>query len=122
MPRPYMKTDYRDLSAYEGKEVRIIKWLWAFDYREPPAQAFIAKDYERTVLFDLVYTACEWGVQMPPRHILKMVPKSAMACGDVIVREAETGRRLVGSEISNYKEQKKAEEAAEELWQAIQTI
>ena len=55
MARPIMTTEYRDLTELEGEEVTIGHWAWSFeDYREQPASARILKNYQRTVLFELI--------------------------------------------------------------------
>lgn len=87
----------------EGRELRLRRWIWEFNgFREPPAQVIFVKNYEKTVLLDLIYTACEWGVKVPPRHLLHQISKAAMAVGDVIVIDAETGIHLIGEEVTEY--------------------
>lgn len=104
MNKPFMQSAYKNLSGFEHHEVKIIRWVYEFnEFREPPAKAIILKDYPKTVLFELIYTACQWGVQVPPRKIYKMIPKAAMAIGDVVVKDAASGIRLVGNEVAEYR-------------------
>lgn len=101
--RPFMKTKWKDLSWMEGRELRLRRWIWDFnEFREPPAQVIFVKDYGGTVLLDLVHTACEWGVKVPPRHLRHQISKAAMAVGDIIAIDTETGTRLIGAEVTEY--------------------
>lgn len=113
MPRPIMTTEYKDLTQYEGEEVTIIRWAWSFeDYREQPAQARILKDYPKTVLVELTYERSAWGTrQLPPRKIVKMISKAAMATGDVALKVTRTGERLIGQNITKF-----TTEGAAEIW------
>lgn len=93
----YMTTDYRCLRAYEGAEVTLKKWLWQLeDLHVAPAKVRIIRDYPRTILFELTYAGSEYGFTVPPRKILKLVSKAAMAAGDVIVKLNQTGELLTG--------------------------
>lgn len=102
--RPYMKADYKSLGWMEGRQVRIRRWLWDMDeFRPAPEKAIIVKDYPKTVLVDLEYTGSEWGIQAPPRHFKHMITKAAMAVGSVVLIDDETGLKLIGQEIAEYR-------------------
>lgn len=104
MAQPYITTNYKDLSAYEGHEVQIIRWIWDIEeMHQPPDRARILKDYPRTVLFELEFRDGEWNINKKPRTFRKMVTKAALATGDVLIKLKETGERLTGQKITEFK-------------------
>lgn len=120
MARPIMTTDYRELKGYEGEEVTLIRWAWSFDENgeKMPSRARILKDYPRTVLFELTFEGSEWGIsQLPPRRIVKAIPKAAMAAGDIRVKVKRTGERLVGQNITKFTAGGEAE-----LWKELMKL
>lgn len=82
---------WKDLSEYEGKEVKFHRGysqITEIDESRFPDRCIFLKDYGKTVLRDMIYV--NWGKEA---HIKRMVTKAAMATGEVLL-EAE--RMLVG--------------------------
>lgn len=94
---------WKDLSHLEGQEVVFIKGYPQLtelaDTKLPDVTIFL-KDYPDTVLIDMQFIKDYWGQVRPARHIKKMIPKSALAMGDIILK---TDRGwLVGREVGIY--------------------
>lgn len=92
-----ISTEYNSLADYIGRALDILRWYKEYEF--PPSEAKIIGDYPETVLIELTHTACEWGVKVPPRKIIKQITKAAMATGDIKLRVKETGEILTGKAI-----------------------
>lgn len=85
---------WKDLSAYEGREIKFhrgLSHLTELEETRVPDRCVFLKDYEKTVLIDMIYI--NWGKET---HIKRMFPKAALATGDVLL---EADRMLVGHMI-----------------------
>lgn len=117
MPRPYITNRYESLKSHEGHEIRIDKWLWNFEEMHvQPARAWIRKDYPNTVLFELEYAESHWGaIKIPPRRIVKLITKAALATGDIVVTDRVTGERLTGQNIAKFIADREEDEICRQL-------
>lgn len=117
MPTPFITNRFKDMSSREGHRVRLDKWLWKFEeLHVPPTGARLLRNYKNTVLFELTYDEAYWGlVRIPPRKIIKMVPKQLMAIGEVTVIDLETGERLTGQNIAKFIADREEDEICRQL-------
>ena len=88
--------EWKDLSYLEGTELTLVAGVIS-NYKEPH-EIFFVKDYPNYCLIDTVFYGSEWGVDLPPRHIYRDIPKAKMFCGDLILKSVY-GVMLAGREI-----------------------
>ena len=94
---------FNDLSYLNGEEVIFIRGLsqlTELEMTKLPDRTFIVKDYGDAVLIDMVFERDYWGLDKPPRHIKKMIPKGALLTGDVVIKA--NGEYLTGRKVGNY--------------------
>ena len=117
MIRPYMTTDYYDLSQYIGQPLEIKKGAGIICQYRPPEEIKIVADYEKTVLVEMTFIKSEWGSKYNiPRTLMKLIPKSVLAIGDIILKVKSTGMFLTGEEITRYDMDAQAEPVLELIW------
>lgn len=95
-----MCNTYKSLAWYIGMPLRYIRGLNLEEI--PDGKVEIIADYPDKVLVQLEYIKSTWGIKMPPRHIKTLVPKAAMACGDVLLAVAGTGEILSHDSVAYY--------------------
>lgn len=100
MTRPYMTTNFKNLSNLIGREIKIVKGWKTFEHE--PEHVKIIKDYPLTILIELTFIKSEYAAYMPPRKYKKMLPKAALACGDILLKDLSTDIFLVGEEVTKY--------------------
>lgn len=90
---------FKSLAYLEGKEVEFVRGysqLTELDGTRLPDICKVVKDYENTLLIEMIYVYNEFGQVVPPRKFKKMVSKASMYCGDIVLK-AHT--YLIGKEI-----------------------
>lgn len=86
---------FEDLSWLIGMALEMVRG--PYESHLPDGRVMMLADYPETVLLDLEYIESKWGLMMGPRHIKLMVPKSALYCGDVILKIRSTRQLITGS-------------------------
>ena len=94
----HRSNDFKDLSWLIGESLEYLGGI-ALD-RFPDGKVEIIADYSKTVLLQLEYIKSEWFAVTPPRMIKILVPKSAIACGDVRLKRICNGEYLFADVIS----------------------
>ena len=100
MNEKVMRNKYKSLARYIGMPLRYIRGLNLDEI--PDGKVEIIADYADKVLVQLEYIKSAWGLQMPPRRIKTLVPKAAMACGDVLLAVSGTGEILSADSVAYY--------------------
>lgn len=73
---------FESLAWLIGQPIRISGVTYHGGY-EPDGEVKVIAEYPDTILVDFEFIVSRWGLQIPPRHLVQMIPKAALACGDV---------------------------------------
>ena len=83
---------YKDLSWLEGQEVSFERGYSNLtqleDTTRNPDRVIVLKDYGNTLLTEWIYEYSIYG-NTEPRSFKVLIPKSAMAIGDVVMKHAD---------------------------------
>lgn len=90
--------DYKSLVYLEGVP---LDYIGGLNLSEKPAEVTIYRDYPNTVLLELTFVKSYWSSSIPPRKMYRMVPKAALATGDVRLSIKNQKRYIYLDEISD---------------------
>lgn len=97
MGRMHLSNNYADLRYLEGAKLRILSGV---RLEAEPEEVVLVKDYPQTVLIRMKFVKSDWGLTIPPRYVMLMIPKASLAVKDVWMELAETGEALHGRAIA----------------------
>lgn len=94
----HLSNEYADLSKYVGSNLIIVHGVAL--YAKPVNVKFLA-DYKNTILIEMEFIKDFWNPINPkPRYVRQMIPKCALAVGEVKLINKDTGERLYGSTVA----------------------
>lgn len=96
-PRLHMSNKYTSLRYLEGAKLRI---LGGVHLEAEPEEVELVKDYPKTILIRMKFVKSDWGLTIPPRYVMLMIPKASLAVKHVWMELAETGQPLHGRAIA----------------------
>lgn len=84
-------TQFESLAYLIGEPLTIVKGITFQGGYAPDGVVMITGDWPKTIMLDMEFRISRWGLQMEPRHIRQMIPKAAIACGDVVLKRVNGG-------------------------------
>ena len=82
---------YENLSWLIGEKLKIIKGIEYQGGYAPDGDVMIIADFPNTILLEMTFIRSRWWVSVPPRKIKQLIPKAALACGDVVLSRIHGG-------------------------------
>lgn len=96
--RLHMSKEYANIAYLVGSRLKI---LHGIELAAKPSAVWFMEDYPETILINMEFTKSIWSSDnQKPRYVKRMIPKSALACGDVKLSIEETGEILYGVAIA----------------------
>lgn len=97
--RKHLSNDYNYITYLTGAKLRIISGV---DLFAEPEEVVFLEDYPKTILIEMKFVKDIWSKSNnKPRYVKRMIPKSALAVGDVKLWCIDTNEPLFGDTIAS---------------------
>lgn len=95
--RMHLSNCYHNLTYLTGAKLEI---LYGVDLYAKPEEVTFLADYPTTILIEMKFVKDLWNPINPkPRYVKRMIPKAALAVGDVKLMCVDTNEHLYGDTI-----------------------